>query len=75
MPGYPREDYRTNTVDGAAAFERGRAAYYDEDFIDDDYAEARYDDESGMPDFEDLEPECNCSDPCCDCSGRKRGTP
>lgn len=65
---YPREDYQTNSVDGAAAFERGRAARYDYDDIDDDY-------EPDVSEAEDNYDDCNCSDPTCPCSGFKRGIP
>lgn len=58
-----KEDLRTNTVDGARAFEQARHERYDID-------EPDYDEQE-----EDFEDECGCSDTCCPCGGRKRGTP
>jgi hypothetical protein len=67
----PPEDRFTNTVDGAAGYERYRASHdvdYFGDYEDYDYDDDEQDDE----DYEDL---CGCSDPCCPCDGPKRGCP
>ena len=58
-----RRDYYTRTVEGAADFERHFNAIEDDDFDDLD--------EEEEDDFD----RCGCSDPCCPCSGAKRGTP
>ena len=64
----PREDYQTNSVDGAAAFERGRAIA--EGFNDEEDYET-YDE--GFE--EDEEPECRCGDGACPECGWAGGPP
>lgn len=56
------EDYTTTTLDGARGFQQSHA---EREEID--YPEAEIWDDDGE------EPECNCSDPGCPCSGWKRG--
>jgi len=65
----PREDYQTNTVDGAAAFERGRSL--DDRF--DDWGPTTDDDpglDEGLDEDDEEEEEgpC-CSDFSCPCGG------
>ncbi len=67
------EDNFTSTVDGAAAFERGRswAEWYDDRPTNAELMRDEINEEAYRP-SED-EDECNCSDPGCPCGGIKRG--
>ena len=64
----PREDHHTNSVEGAEAFERQRSMDAGEHLRDDGPDESDFEQE-------EIEEECNCSDPCCPCGGYKIGTP
>jgi len=64
-----RDDTFTTTIDGAREYERRRARDAGEDWIDDDFDA----DVDGDDDYDD-DP-CKCSDPCCPCTGYKRGVP
>jgi len=73
-------DHHTTTVEEAAAFERDfNGDYYEGKEIDwpeyfDMIEEAGpYDDD--YDGFNEEEDDCMCSDPCCPCSGIKRGVP
>lgn len=66
----PKKDYYTNTVEDAAEFE----AYFNSFPPDYDYdgPDSYYDDwDEEDPDYDT----CQCSDPCCPCSGSKIGVP
>jgi hypothetical protein len=57
-----KDDYVTNSISGAEAYEKARGKYI----------------ELKEPDFNEdedelYEDECNCSDPGCPCGGIKRG--
>lgn len=79
----PPEDLQTNTVDGAAAFERGRALAEDDDDLDYDGPDLDFEPcgecdecEDGSPQYcddpqYDEEDDCSCSDPGCPCGGSK----
>ena len=58
-------DERSNTVEDAVEFEHYFNSHMYDDECDDEYDEDEDEDED----------DCNCSDPCCPCGGRKRGTP
>ena len=62
----PKNDLKTNTVNGAEAYEQGRT----QQEKDDDFDWNEYFDKQDENDEDD---ECNCSDPQCPCGGNKRG--
>jgi len=67
MPNTPEDNY-TNTVDGAASYEKYRALDDNLKHPDDDWSEWDVDYHGG----EDDEDYCGCSDIECPCDGLKR---
>jgi hypothetical protein len=68
--GFAIDNY-SNDIEGAAAFQ---AHYNGRLLMDEDSFEEDYVDEESEEDY-DEDDDCGCSDPCCPCSGFKKGYP
>ncbi|MHA2063635.1 MAG: hypothetical protein ACXABY_04545 [Candidatus Thorarchaeota archaeon] len=67
-------DHHTNTVEDAAKFE----AYYNSEPPEEpdfDYEEEEREPDGTYLDGTPFYDDCKCSDPCCPCTGYKRGVP
>lgn len=68
-------DERSNTVEDAADFER----HFNSHILHDEGDEPDWDEDGDWDDDDDEDDDdydrCKCSDPCCPCSGSKRGVP